>query len=285
MDRRDRDVQVRPLASAAAALVVPEVRHVGPAERQRVLAVHAADRVRRVLGDLRAHAFRAEAEVQAANLGARGEARHQRVVSVQHRAAVPGQCLDGGLQHSRHRVQLAETVQLVAEDVGDEDHVRRHLRRHSPHRRLVDFQQQQLRPHPPPQVGSPDGDRGHALEQVRPGPVLGNADAGRLRQGGQHPAGRRLAVAPRDRGLAGLARRGDLLQHERVHPPGDGTGKACSAADVQEPARGARPLARREREREPDPSGGDCRCAGAHDVPPWARRAPASRTAATMEST
>ena len=169
-----------------------------------------------------------------------------------------GQRLDGGVQHSCHRVQLAEAVQLVAEDVGDEDHVRRDFRYRPPHRRLVDFQQEQLGVHPAPQVRFPHGNRGHPLEQVRPGPVLGNAGAGGLREGGEHSAGRRLAVAPGDRGLAGLARRGDLPQHAGVNAAGNGAGEARTAADVQHPARGPRALAQCEREGETGRLNGQC---------------------------
>ena len=228
-----------------------------------MLAAHAADRVRGVLGSLRASTFQAQAVVQAAGRGARGEAGHQRVVTVEDRAGLRRQCLDRGLQPAGHRVQLAKAVQLVAEDVGDQDHVRSYLRRHLPHRRLVDLEQKQLGVDPASQAGFPHGDRGHPLEQVGPGPVLGHADAGGLRESREHPAGRRLAVAAQDHRRARPARRGDLPQHERIYAPCDRTRKTRPAADVQQPGRGPGPLAHRQRERAAHPPGGQRRMAPA----------------------
>ena len=80
-------------------------------------------------------------------------------------------------------------------------------RRHQPHRRLVDLQQEQLRVHPAAQVCLPNGGRDHPLQQVGARPVLGDPKAPACAKRSEHPAGCGLAVAPGDDHLAGIARR------------------------------------------------------------------------------
>ena len=205
---------------------------------ERRAAARAARRVADRLRHVPADRVVVDAEVRDVRVLADRQARDERVVGVQHERGLRGEPGERVADAPRQGVKLEVAVHLVAEEVRDDDGTWPDAPDDSRERGLVDLEE--------PEVGA------RAVVDRRP--------AGRARDVGEHPRGRRLPVraAHAHDAMRQLAReRADEVGVERERDePGERGGAAAHDAQAL-----ARELARgvgddRERVRhEPERSG------------------------------
>ncbi len=226
------------------------MRDVGLTVDEIVLALDAADRVGGVLRHVCAYVVGAHAEVEATAGGVWREACHHRIVAVEHDRGLGRQAADHVLERGGDAVQLAVAVQLIAEEIVHDHHIRLDLRHGATDSRFVDLEDEHIGVQCAEQARAVDGDGGDALQEIRAGAILGDALAARLRQRGEHATGGRLAVAAADDDLARAAAADDFAQHTRIDTPCDQAGQAGAAAHTQHTPGLRRELARRQRRRQ-----------------------------------
>ena len=147
------------------------------------------------------------------------------------------------------RLELAVAVELVAEEVAQRQRVRLHAAHDRGQRRLVALEQPELGGCST--AGAVDEGGGNAREQVGAGRVAAEVD-GRIEDGGDHRARRRLAVRRRDRSAAERQRRGELLDALRRESVEHAPGQGRAAAPATRARERAHDPSRAERGLEPD---------------------------------
>ena len=259
-DLRRRDVARRPREVARRARPHADVREHDALVAERRAAARAARRVADRLRHVPADRVVVDAEVRDVRVLADRQARDERVVGVQHERGLRGEPGERVADAPREGVELEVAVHLVAEEVRDDDGARPDAPDDSRERGLVDLEEPEVaaRLAGPGRVGEERG--GDAAVEVGARAVVDRRPAGRARDVGEHPRGRRLPVraAHAHDAMRQLAReRADEVGVERERDePGERGGAAAHDAQAL-----ARELARgvgddRERVRhEPERSG------------------------------
>ena len=189
-----------------------------------------------------------EPEGDARALALLGQGGDHRIVRVDDEGRVRRQRRRHRLDRVGHGVDLAEAVELVAEQVRDQERPRRRLRGDPGQRALVDLDHEHAVREPAADAGVADRQARDALDQVRAGGVVADGDALAAEQRGGEAGGGRLAVAAGDRHHGLAAVQDELAQDVRVNAAGDHAGDRRAAAAPRQLSGAGRGLARREGE-------------------------------------
>ena len=214
------------------------VRQVGPAPG-------ASDRVGGA-GDLVRGVVQFEAEGDAHAFALVGEGRDHRVVAVDDERGVRRKRGSDRFDRVGDGVDLAETVQLIAEQVRHEERPRRQLRRDFGQRALVHLDHEHAAGHPAAHAGVADRQARDALDEIRAGGIVAHGHALAAEQRGGETGRGRLAVAARDRYHRLAPIQDDSAQNLRIHSARDHARDRRAAPAPRQLSGAGRCLARRE---------------------------------------
>jgi len=165
------------------------------------------------------------------------EVGDQRVVGVQHELRAAGAPRDDGGPAIGDRLELAEAVELVAEEVAEQQRARIELGDDALEPELVDLEEAELAMDAPARPRRVEQGRGHATGHVRTRAVVDEARARAGQDRGGHRGGGGLPVRGRDHRAAGGEPAGQRPDRRRVqaheHLPGQARSAAAAGAARQ----------------------------------------------------